>query len=69
MVSTHSILSSATILMADNDLDSLSLVEKVLKDHCKEVVVTNDGKKALKIAQSDSPDIVLIAPATNFVNS
>lgn len=61
MADVNSILRNATILVADNDPDNLSLIRDLLKDHCKEVAVASDGKKALKMAQSgSSPDIILL---------
>jgi putative two-component system response regulator len=68
MADSKAILRNAVILVADNDLDSLDLFKGLLSSHCKEVITTDDGKKALTIAQSHSPDIVLIAPTIPKLN-
>ncbi len=50
----------ATVLVVDDTPDNLSLMSGLLKDDYK-VKVANNGEKALKIAQSDSPpDLVLL---------
>ncbi|SJM95753.1 putative response regulator rpfG [Crenothrix polyspora] len=51
----------ATILVIDNDPLNLALISDLLQALYKVVKVASDGKKALKIAQSDSPpDIILL---------
>jgi putative two-component system response regulator len=50
----------ATVLVVDDTPDNLSLMSGLLKDDYK-VKVANNGEKALKIAQSDSPpDLILL---------
>ena len=50
----------ATVLVVDDTPDNLSLMSGLLKDAYK-VKVANNGEKALKIAQSDSPpDLILL---------
>lgn len=50
----------ATVLVVDDTPDNLSLMAGLLKDDYK-VKVANNGEKALRIAQSDSPpDLILL---------
>jgi putative two-component system response regulator len=50
----------ATVLVVDDTPDNLSLMSSLLKDLYK-VKVANNGEKAIKIAQSDSPpDLILL---------
>jgi two-component system, HptB-dependent secretion and biofilm response regulator len=54
------LLEKPTILVVDDTPDNLSLMSRLLKDNYK-VKVANDGEKALRIAQSDSPpDLILL---------
>ena len=60
MVETVSLLEKSTILVVDDMSDNLTLMSGLLKDDYK-VKVANNGEKALKIAQSDTPpDLILL---------
>jgi len=52
-------LDDTTILYIEDDLATQKLIEKILKRHCKEVYVANDGAEGLELYQKLHPDIVL----------
>ena len=53
------IIEKATVLVVDDTPDNLSLMSNLLKDLYK-VKVANNGEKALKIATSTPPDLILL---------
>jgi two-component system, cell cycle response regulator len=49
-----------TILVADDDPDTLSLIERHLKREAYEVVTARDGREALEAALGSSPDVMIL---------
>ena len=48
------------ILIVDDDFDTLHMVGKMLERHGFKILAANNGEKALQIAQSDNPDLILL---------
>jgi len=48
------------ILIVDDDFDTLHMVGKMLERHGFKILAANNGEKALKIAQEDTPDLILL---------
>jgi DNA-binding response OmpR family regulator len=53
-------LSDIKILIADDDLEILSLVRRHLRKHDAEVVEASDGEEALTAAKREKPDVVIL---------
>ena len=49
-----------TILVADDDLEILSLVVRNLKALPAQVIEASDGQEALKLARQNKPDLVVL---------
>lgn len=50
----------ARILVADDDLEILSLVSRHLGALASEVLEASDGEEALRVARSEKPDLVVL---------
>jgi len=50
----------ATILVADDDLNNLDIVYRILESEGYEVLVASSGESAFKIAHRASPDLILL---------
>jgi DNA-binding response OmpR family regulator len=48
------------ILIVDDDFDTLHMVGKMLERHGFKILAANNGERALKIAQDDTPDLILL---------
>jgi CheY-like chemotaxis protein/MinD-like ATPase involved in chromosome partitioning or flagellar assembly len=48
------------ILIVDDDIDTLKLVGLMLERKGYEIIAANNGKKALKLAKSNLPDLILL---------
>lgn len=48
------------ILIVDDDFDTLHMVGKMLERHGFKILAANNGEKAIQIAQSDKPDLILL---------
>jgi DNA-binding response OmpR family regulator len=48
------------ILIVDDDFDTLHMVGKMLERHGFKILAANNGEKAIQIAQSDSPALILL---------
>jgi len=49
-----------TILIIDDNLDTITTLTDLLKEHGYNVVAAEDGIKALEIAQKEKPDLALV---------
>jgi CheY-like chemotaxis protein len=52
-------LNDTTVLYIEDELATQKLIAKILKKHCKEVFVANDGKEGLELYKKLQPNIVL----------
>lgn len=48
------------ILIVDDDFDTLHMVGKMLERHGFKILAANNGEKAIKTAQEDTPDLILL---------
>ena len=48
------------ILIVDDDFDTLHMVGKMLERHGFQILAANNGEKALNVAQSEIPDLILL---------
>jgi CheY-like chemotaxis protein/MinD-like ATPase involved in chromosome partitioning or flagellar assembly len=48
------------ILIVDDDFDTLHMVGKMLERHGFTILAANNGEKAIKTAQEDTPDLILL---------
>jgi DNA-binding response OmpR family regulator len=48
------------ILVVDDDPKALLLMEDMLKPHGYDVVLINDGRKAIQTARKEKPDLILL---------
>jgi pilus assembly protein CpaE len=48
------------ILIVDDDLDTLQMVGKMLERHGFTIVAANNGEKALQLAKSEKPDLIIL---------
>jgi DNA-binding response OmpR family regulator len=48
------------ILIVDDDFDTLHMVGKMLERHGFKILAANNGEKAIQMAQSNSPDLILL---------
>ncbi|KPJ89013.1 MAG: hypothetical protein AMS18_12865 [Gemmatimonas sp. SG8_17] len=53
-------LSNYTILVVDDEPDSLTFIGTVLRDGGATVIEARDGEEALKLARSERPDLVTL---------
>jgi Fe-S oxidoreductase len=53
-------LSGYTILVADDEPDTLAFFSTVLEDNGARVIVAKDGEEALKLARSEKPDLITL---------
>ena len=51
---------NATILAIDDDLLALAVLGDYLSDFCKQVILQNDVKTALTLAEEKQPDLILL---------
>jgi DNA-binding response OmpR family regulator len=52
--------SGTKVLVADDDLEILSLVARHLKKRNAEVLEASDGQEALRIARDEKPDVIVL---------
>jgi len=48
------------VLVVDDENDSVSFLEAILKEQGLDVISANDGEAGLKKAKSESPDLVFL---------
>ncbi|MCB2180045.1 response regulator [bacterium] len=48
------------ILIVDDDFDTLHMVGKMLERHGFQIIAANNGEKALRLAQSEHPDLIIL---------
>ena len=48
------------ILIVDDDFDTLHMVGKMLERHGFKIVAANNGEKALQLAKSENPDLIIL---------
>jgi len=48
------------ILIVDDDIDTLKLVGMMLEQKGYEIIATSNGKKAIELANSKLPDLILL---------
>ena len=48
------------ILIVDDDFDTLHMVGKMLERHGFDIAAANNGEKALKLAEEENPDLIIL---------
>ncbi len=48
------------ILIVDDDFDTLHMVGKMLERHGFEIAAANNGEKAIQLAQTEHPDLIIL---------
>lgn len=48
------------ILIVDDDFDTLHMVGKMLERHGFQILAANNGEKALRLAQNEHPDLIIL---------
>ena len=48
------------ILIVDDDFDTLHMVGKMLERHGFQIIAANNGDKALQLAKSENPDLIIL---------
>jgi pilus assembly protein CpaE len=48
------------ILIVDDDFDTLHMVGKMLERHGFEIAAANNGEKAIQLAQTETPDLIIL---------
>jgi pilus assembly protein CpaE len=48
------------ILIVDDDFDTLHMVGKMLERHGFEIAAANNGEKAIQLAQTEDPDLIIL---------
>jgi DNA-binding response OmpR family regulator len=60
MIASSDLMSKRKILIVDDEVDILHFLELVLQEHGYEVRSANGGQKALTLARTECPDLMLL---------
>jgi two-component system alkaline phosphatase synthesis response regulator PhoP len=59
---------AATILIAEDEIHIMTLIKFKLRDAGYTIIPAEDGKKALELAQTQHPDLILLDVMMPFLN-